>query len=63
MCSLSIDLFGQTVATAGDDKLEKTPFGGCPGERGRAPNEGKTVGVEEDLNTWVCEDGVQENRV
>lgn len=40
---------GQAVATAGDDKPEKTSFGGCPGERGRAPNEGKTVEVEEDL--------------
>lgn len=40
---------GQAVATAGDDKPEKTAFGGCPGERGRAPNEGKTVEVEEDL--------------
>ena len=40
---------GQAVATAGDDKPEKTAFGGCPGERGRAADEGKTDEAEEDL--------------
>jgi hypothetical protein len=34
----------------GNDKLAKSIFGGCPGERGRAPTEGRWLDeLEEDL--------------
>jgi hypothetical protein len=40
---LSRELLGIS-SNFGNDKLAKTIFGGCPGERGRTPTEGKMVG-------------------